>query len=278
MTAPPDLSSDLSLVAADQRDFVRALARGLAVIKSFEGAQSALSLSEVAVRAGLNRGTVRRALITLQALGYVAEDRGRFVLTAHTLQLGYSYLSSQPIWTLARPYVEDLSARTNEACSLSVLDGDSIVYILRVTTPRLLHDKLAIGSRLPAYPASMGRVLLAALSDEALDAYLTNTRLKPLTPLTIVDPKRLRAIILQVREAGYAVNDQEMEMGLRSIAVPIVGADGKTIAALNIGASSARTSYVEMEKNFLPELRDVARRIAELLRHAGMRASQGMTH
>src|SRR6185369_888543 len=158
--------------------------------------------------------------------------------------------------------------------SLSVLDDGAIVYLLRITTPRLLHDKLAIGSRLPAYPASMGRVLLAALPDKALDAYLAETKLKSLTPLTITDPKRLRAIILQARESGYAVNDQEMEMGLRSIAVPIVDADGKTIAALNIGASAARTSYVEMERDFLPELRKVAQRISVLLRHTGIRASQ----
>jgi len=272
MTAPPNLSSALSGKDADQRDFVRALARGLGVIESFEGVQYALTLSEVAARAGLSRGTVRRALITLQTLGYVSEDRGRFALTPRTLRLGYSYLSSQPIWTLARPYIEDLNARTNETSSLAVLDEGMIVYLLRVTTPRLLHDKLAIGSRLAAYPASMGRVLLAALPDEALDAYFASTPLKPLTPLTIVDEKRLRSIIQQVREAGYAVNDQEMEMGLRSIAVPISDGEGKTIAALNISASAARTSYMEMEKDFLPELREVAAKITDLLRHAGIRA------
>jgi IclR family transcriptional regulator, pca regulon regulatory protein len=250
-------------------DFVRALARGLAVIESFDGVQGSASLSEIAARAKLSRGTVRRALITLQSLGYLAEEAGRFSLLPRALRLGYSYLSSQPLWTLARPYVEEVHAKTGETSSLAVLDNGMIVYLLRIVASSLMHDKLTIGSRLPAYPASMGRVLLAGLSEPELDRYLRETELKQLTPLTVIDPARLRVLIAQAREDGFAVNDQEMELGLRSIAVPITAHNGAVVAALNIGSSSVRTSYVEMEKNFLPVLREAARKISDLIAHSG---------
>lgn len=254
------------------RDFVRALARGLAVIESFQNAQETASLSELAQRTNLSRGTVRRALLTLQELGYVHEKNGQFALTPRTLRLGYSYLSSQPIWTLTRPFVEEVFEQTGETTSLSVLDDGMIVYLIRLVAPRLLHDRLAIGSRLPAYPASMGRVLLAGLPPEELDAYLSKTELRALTPLTIIDPKRVKGLIDQARESGYAVNDQEMEIGLRSIAVPIKDPDNNVIAAVNIGCSTARTSYAEMEKNFLPVLRAAAAKIGDLVAHAGVRS------
>lgn len=192
------------------RDFVRALARGLAVIESFEDTESTASLSEIAARAQLSRGTVRRALMTLQSLGYLAEENGRFSLLPRTLRLGYSYLSSQPLWALARPYVEEVHAQTGETTSLSALDDRMIVYLIRITASRLMHDRLTIGSRLPAYPASMGRVLLAGLPKTELERYLRETELKQLTPLTVIDPSRLRLLIDQAREAGFAVNDQEM--------------------------------------------------------------------
>lgn len=252
------------------RDFVRALARGLAVIESFEDAQSSFSLSEIAVRAKLSRGTVRRALMTLQSLGYLAEENGRFSLLARTLRLGYSYLSSQPLWALARPYVEEVHAQTGETTSLSVLDEGMIVYLIRITASRLMHDTLTIGSRLPAYPASMGRVLLAGLPEAELKRYLRETEFKQLTPLTVIAPARLRVLINQARESGFAVNDQEMELGLRSIAVPVTTRDGTVVAALNIATSSVRTSYVEMEKNFLPVLRAAAGKISDLLAHSGL--------
>lgn len=265
-------------VVDTSRDFVRALARGLSVIESFQGAERPLSLSDLAVRTKLSRGTVRRALLTLESLGYVSEDHGQFTLTPRALRLGYSYLSSQPIWTLTRPIVEEVFAKTGETTSLSVLDDGMIVYLIRITAPRLLHDKLSIGSRLPAYPASMGRVLLAGLTDSELDSYLEKTELRAITPYTVVDPKRVRALVQQARESGYAVNDQEMELGLRSIAVPIKGPDGSVSAAINIGCSSARTSYAEMEMNFLPILRDAASRIGDILAYAGLRAGQAQKY
>jgi IclR family pca regulon transcriptional regulator len=254
----------------NSRDFVRALARGLAVIESFEGVPGPISLSDLAARAKLSRGTVRRALLTLQALGYLHEDDGRFTLTPRTLRLGYSYLSSQPVWTLTRPYVEEVYAKTGETTSLSVLDEGMIVYLIRIAAPRLLHDRLTIGSRLPAYPASMGRVILAGLSDEALRKYLAKTDIRQLTPLTVVDRERIYALIQQARKDGYAVNDQEMELGLRSIAVPITAESNTPLAALNVSCSTVRTSYAEMERNLLPVLREAARKISDVLRHAGI--------
>jgi IclR family pca regulon transcriptional regulator len=254
----------------NNRDFVRSLARGLAVIESFEGTQNAVSLSDIAVRTKLSRGTVRRTFITLQALGYLSEADGRFTLTPRALRLGYSYLSSQPRWALARPYVEEVHAQTDETTSLSVLDAGMIVYLIRIATPRVMHDKLMTGSRLPAYPASMGRVLLAGLPQAELDRYLSETEFRQLTPLTVIDPVRLKMLIQRARETGFAVNDQEMELGLRSIAVPITASNGTVVAALNIGCSSVRTSYVEMETNFLPVLRAAARKIGEVLIHSGL--------
>jgi IclR family transcriptional regulator, pca regulon regulatory protein len=275
MTYPDDESSkfpsDDDAAGRDSgREFVRALARGLAVIETFEGTPQAMTLSEIAQRAELSRGTVRRVLITLQALGYLSEERGRFALTPRVLRLGYSYLSSQPVWALARPYVEGLSSQTGETVSLAVLDAGMIVYVYRVAAARLMHDGLTIGARLPAYCASMGRVLLAGLSREELERYLSGTELRQLTPYTVTDPERLRAIIALSRETGFAVNDQEMEVGLRSIAVPVTDHDGKAVAALNISCSTARTSHVEMERNLLPPLRAAARAISNLLTHAGV--------
>jgi IclR family pca regulon transcriptional regulator len=260
------------MAGENSRDFVRALARGLAVIESFGEAASGASLSEIATRAKLSRGTVRRALVTLQSLGYLAEQNGRFSLSPRTLRLGYSYLSSQPIWVLARPYVEEVHAQTGETTSLSVLNDGMIVYLIRITASRLMHDNLTIGSRLPAYPASMGRVLLGGLRDEALERYLREAQVKQLTPLTVVDRAKLRTLIRQTREAGYAISDQEMELGLRSIAVPVKARDATVIAALNVATSSVRTSNAEMEKNFLPVLQAAAKKISDVLAQAGLSA------
>jgi IclR family transcriptional regulator, pca regulon regulatory protein len=252
------------------REFVRALARGLAVIESFEGIQHPLTLSEIAARTKLSRGTVRRALITLNALGYLSDERGRFTLTPRVLRLGYSYLSSQPLWTMARPYVEAVSEETGETASLAVLDAGMIVYVLRVVAPRLLHDALTVGTRLPAYCASMGRVLLAGLPEPELDRYFRETEFRQLTPFTVIDVDRLKAIMALTRETGFAVNDQEMEVGLRSIAVPITNLEGAVVAALNVSSSTARISHVEMEKNFLPMLKTAAHEISNLLVHSGI--------
>jgi len=271
MPAPRTESSELSDTSdQENRDFVRALARGLSVIESFEESQHPLTLSEIATRAGLSRGTVRRSLITLKTLGYLSEDRGRFALTPRILRLGYAHLSSQPVWLLAQPRMAALSKEVNETVSLAVLDDGMIVYLLRITAPRLLHNQVSIGSRLPAYPASMGRVLLAGLSEKDFEHYLRRTELRQLTPFTVIDPERLRRLVKQARDDGFAVNDQEMEVGLRSIAVPIKGVGGITVAALNISASAARISNVEMQSSLLSALRATASQISDQLVHSGI--------
>ena len=208
-------------------------------------------------------------LITLQAHGYVAEERGRFSLAARVLRLGYAHLSSQPAWKLARPAAESLSRELGETVSMAVLSEGMIVYLLRVTAPRLLHDHLTIGSRMPAYPASMGRVLLAGLGEDELDRYFVATELRQLTPFTVVEERRLRSLVAHAREDGYAVNDQEMEVGLRSIAVPLA-ADGKVVAALNVSVPAARVTQGEMLRNILPALRSTAANVSTLLTHAGL--------
>ncbi len=250
------------------RDVVRALLRGLAVIESFEGAMHPSSLAEVASRVGLSRGTTRRVLITLQASGYVVEERGRFSLSSRVLRLGYAHLSSQPAWALARPVAESLSRALGETVSMAVLSEGVIVYLLRVVAPRLLHDHLTIGSRMPAYPASMGRVLLAGLGSDALDRYFRETELRQLTPFTVVEEQGLRTLIGHARQDGYAINDQEMELGLRSVAVPL-WASGKVAAALNVSVSAARVTLGEMVQNLLPPLQEAAASVSNLLTHAG---------
>jgi IclR family pca regulon transcriptional regulator len=246
--------------------YVQSLARGLSVICAFGPGHGAMTLSEVAEAAGVTRAGARRILLTLQSLGYVTLDGRLFRLSPKILSLGYSYLSSLDFWSFAEPIMEALVERVHESCSASVLDGDDIVYVLRVPTRRIMSINLGIGSRLPAYAASMGRVLLAALSDCELDDYLANTKPAPYTRLTVRDTDALRAAIGLARERGWALVDQELEEGLRSIAVPIVNRSGRTIGALNISAHASRVPIVRMVEELLPELQRAKREIDEALR------------
>ncbi|CEA08889.1 Pca regulon regulatory protein [Arthrobacter saudimassiliensis] len=213
--------------------FVQSLARGLAVIRAFDAEHVSMSLSEVARRTGLTRATARRFLLTLTELGYVRTDGRSFELTALVLQLGYAYLSGQSLPQLAQPLLEDLSRQIHESTSASVLDGNEIVYVARIHTRRLMTVGIAVGTRFPAYATSMGRVLLAGLPEEELERYIADVELAPLTERTITDPQRLREEIARVRERGWAVVDQELEIGLRSVAVPIFSPTGAVVAALN---------------------------------------------
>src|SRR2546423_5474021 len=212
-------SSRPILQAADE--YVQSLARGLSVIKTCGEDAPSLTLSEVAARVGLTRATPRRILWTLHRLGYVHSDGRNFNLAVRTLDLGYAYLSSMNLWEAAQPYMEEVVEHVHESCSASVLDDTDIVYVARVPTHRIMSITLGIGTRLPAYATSMGRVLLAGLSEEELDAYFRRARLEPLTEKTVVDPKRLRRIVEAVRRRRFALVDQELEQGVRSVAVPI---------------------------------------------------------
>ena len=214
-----------------------------------------MTLTEVADAAGITRAGARRILLTLQTLGYVRVDGRVFRLAPKILNLGYSYLSSLDFWSFAEPIMERLVERVHESCSASVLDGDDIVYVLRVPTRRIMSINLGIGSRLPAYAASMGRVLLAALSECELNEYLAKTKRTAYTKQTVFEAPELTATLATVRDRGWALVDQELEEGLRSIAVPLHDRRGRVLAALNISAHASRVSVERMTDEFLPELR-----------------------
>lgn len=243
-------------------DFVRSFDRGLAVIRAFGPDHQHLTLSEVAVRTGLTRAAARRFLLTLVELGYVHADGRTFSLRPRILELGYAYLSTLDLGEVAAPHMEDLVAATRESSSVSVLDGDDIVYVVRVPTHRIMTVTLAVGSRLPAYATSMGRVLLAALDPADLDAYLDRVRLEALTSRTVTTPQRLRAVLADVARLGYATVDQELEDGLRSAAAPIVGRDGRVTAALNVSVHASRTTTEQLDEVMVPQLLATAARIS----------------
>ncbi len=235
-------------------DFIQSLERGLAVIGSFSGERRRQTLSEVAATTGLTRATARRVLLTLTELGYVDQSGRVFSLAPKVLDLGYAYLSSQPMVELAQRPMERLVDEVNESSSMSVLDGTEIVYVARVPTRRIMTISLAVGSRLPAYPTAMGRVLLAGLSDEEVDEHIGRIHLEPLTESTITDPRRLRDAIREVRGQGWALVDQELEVGVRSIAAPISVGSGTVRAAINVSGHATRVSVERLREDFLPLL------------------------
>ena len=215
-------------------EFVQSLARGFAVIRAFDEQHADLTLSEVAARAGLSRATARRFLYTLVALEYVRTDGRVFALTPRVLQLGHAYLSSLQLPAVAEPHLKRLSEQVGESTSASVLDGDDVVYVARVANRRIMTVSISVGTRFPAHATSMGRVLLAHLPPEELTAYLDRADLRALTPQTVTSTSQLRAVLLQVREQGWALVDQELEVGLRSVAVPLRGRGGHVVAAMNV--------------------------------------------
>ena len=242
-------------------DFVQSLDRGLAVIRCFSSERPSLTLSEVAERTGLTRAAARRFLLTLQELGYVGSTGRQFSLRPRVLALGYAYLSSFSVAQIAQPHLEDLAEELHESCSVSVLDGDDIVYVARASANRIMTIALTVGTRLPPYPTSMGRVLLAWLPPAEIDAILGRTSLRKLTEQTVVDPDELKQILATVRAQGWAAVDQELEAGVRSVAVPIRDSSGKVMAAINASAHAARVPMRTLEKQFLPRLLDAARQI-----------------
>ena len=262
----PSAASEIAAHAGDP-NFMASLARGLAVIRAFAQQRTRLTTAQLSLRTGIPRAAVRRVLYTLCALGYAGTEDGRtFLLHPKILALGYAYLSSTPLATSAQPLLDYVSRTVHESCSMSVLDGDEILYVARASTSRrIMSIDLGIGSRLPAYCTSMGRVLLASLPQGDLAAYLRRAKLLPLTPRTEFSRDGLAAILQGVRAKRYAVVDQELEIGLRSIAVPVVASGGRVAAALNVGTQAARVTIGEMEKRFLPVLRAAARDLGMLL-------------
>jgi IclR family transcriptional regulator, pca regulon regulatory protein len=250
-------------------DFVQSLDRGLAVIRAFGPDRERLSLSEVARATGLTRAATRRFLLTLVELGYVRSDGREFSLRPRVLELGYAYLSGLALPEIAAPHLEELVAKVRESSSISVLDGDHIVYVARVPTKRIMTVAISVGTRFPAYATSMGRVMLAAMSPESLDLYLARANLDALTGRTVTDPEALRAVIGDVARQGYALVDQELEEGLRAIALPIHGKGGSVTAAINLSAHASRVTMTAMRTDLLPALQETARRIEADLRSQG---------
>jgi len=246
--------------------YVQSFARGLSVIRAFGPQRPQMTLSEVAAACGLTRAGARRILLTLAHLGYVSMDDRKFSLTPRILELGYSYLSATPLWDLALPYMEEVAETTRESCSVSVLDGADVVYILRLSTHKVMSINLSVGSRLPAWVTSMGRVLLAGLPPAEQDRVLAASDIRALTPHTVTDLGELKRILAQVRADGYACVVQELEPGLQSVAVPIVDRGGRVIGAMNVSGHANRYSREAMLDVFLPPLRRAAEQIDQALR------------
>ncbi|THC39494.1 IclR family transcriptional regulator C-terminal domain-containing protein [Massilia sp. Mn16-1_5] len=245
--------------------FMTSLARGLAVVQAFSDSRKPQTIAQISQKTGIPRAAVRRCLYTLQQLGYVDAELNNFSLRPKVLTLGYSYLSSTPLTVSSQPYLNGISRELGESCSLAVLDDGEVLYVARSAASRVMSVALNTGSRLPAYCTSLGRVMLAHLAPHELDAYFEKARLKAMTDKTVTSQKRLREILAQVRQDGYAINDEELELGLRSIAVPVRGASGQVLAALNVGAQAGRVSAERMRQEFLPVLQRGAQELAVLL-------------
>lgn len=263
MTTPTTDDANSSPEPGDS--YVQSLARGLEVIRSFSAESPRQTLTEVAERAGLTRAGARRILLTLQTLGYVHHDGRLFQLTPRMLDLGFAYLSSLPFWNLAEPVMEALVAEVKESCSAAVLDGTDIVYVLRVPTQKIMRINLGVGSRLPAYCTSMGRMLLAGLPESELRQRLQDSQPVARTQATVVDIDQLMDRIAQVREQGWSLVDQELEEGLISMAAPIKDRQGQTLAALNISGQANRSNAQVMQDTMLGPLLSASQTISRMV-------------
>jgi IclR family pca regulon transcriptional regulator len=243
------------------RQFVQSLERGLDVIRALSLPGQGQTLSDVARDTGLTRASARRFLLTLEELGYVRSDDRRFALTPRVLELGYAFLSSLTLPQIAQPHLRELVQQVRESSSVSVLDGADVVYVAREPTQRIMTVAISVGTRFPAYATSMGRVLLAGLADEQLDEFLETVELEALTAATITDRERLRKVIERVRAQGWALVDQELEDGLRSVAVPIRNSSGEVVAAMNLSTHVSRRTAAAIREELLPPLREAAERI-----------------
>jgi len=263
--AAATVADEIQALSGDP-NFMTSLARGLAVIRGFSQQRRKMSIAQLSIRTGIPRAAVRRCLYTLAKLGYVgSEEGGTFELRPQIVSLGHAYLSSAPLVMAAQPILDQVSATTHESCSLAIMDDDEILYVARSSSSkRIMSIDLGVGSRLAAHCTSMGRVLLAHLPADELSAYLRRVKLAPYTNRTIVSKEKLAETLAGVRDAGYAIVDQELEIGLRSIAVAVKDYRARVAAAINISAQAPRVSIAEMEKSFLPPLRLAAEELGML--------------
>ena len=246
-------------------DFVQSLERGITVIRSFSAESSRQTLSDVARRTELPRATARRLLLTLEELGYVRSDGKHFELTARVLDIGYSFVSSLGLQDIAQPYLESFSQAVNESSSVSVLDHTDIVYIARMPTKRIMTVAIGLGSRFPAFQTSMGRVLLAELPDDEVVSIFDRSDRSRGTEHTVASSAELLDRLREVREAGWALVNQELEIGVRSLAAPLRDASGTAVAAVNVSTHAGRTDLTEIHEVFLPRLLDTASQISDAL-------------
>jgi IclR family pca regulon transcriptional regulator len=262
-TRPLTIAEEIE--AMTDPSFMTSLARGLAVLRAFSDQRRSLTIAQISHKTGIPRAAVRRCLYTLKQLGYAESEQNNFSLKPKILSLGYSYLSSTPLTVSAQPCLNAISRTLNESCSLAVLDNSEVLYVARSATSRIMSIALNTGSRLPAYCTSLGRVMLANLPEEALNAYLENVKLRAYTERTVVSVERLREILTEVKKSGFAIVEEELEIGLRSIAVPVHGATGNVHAALNVGAQATRVNSRQLEEDFLPVLLKGAQELSVLL-------------
>lgn len=235
-------------------DFVEALARGLEVIKAFQPGRPTMTLSEVAAEAGLARPTARRSLITLQHLGYVRAEGGGFALTPRVLDLGTAYVDSLSLWDVARPHMQALVARTDESTSIGQLDGSDVVYVARVAVPKIVTLSVTIGTRFPALQTSLGKVLLAALAEDRVDAVLSEPSRSGIRPVRRPSRAEREATLREVRARGWALADEELAPGIRSVAAPLRDGTGAVVAALNVNTHAGETSLARLIGEHLPAM------------------------
>jgi IclR family pca regulon transcriptional regulator len=248
-------------------NFMTSLARGLAVIQAFSQRQRELTVSQISAKTGFSRAAVRRCLYTLAKLGFAASDDSRhFHLRPRVLALGHSYISSMPLASMAQPILENVSHILHESCSIATLDRTDIVYIARANVTRIMSIDLVVGSRLPAFCTSMGRILMADLPAQKLDEFLARTEFKRYTERTVANAEKLRQILRLVQRNGYCIVDQELESGLRSMAVPIRDSAGRVVAALNVGAHAQRVSIQDLQVRFLPHLNAAAQELSVVVK------------
>ena len=243
-------------------EFIQSLDRGLAVIRAFSNEIDMLSLADVARITGLSRASVRRALLTLETLGYVGSRSNRFYLRPRVLDLGYAFLSSSSAIDITQDQLRRLSARIGESVSACEYDDGDVVYVARAATETIMPIRLGIGRRLPAFCTSTGRVLISEFTPEQLDEFFEKYPREKLSPATIVDEAELRDKIAEVREQGWALNNQEVDLGARSVAAPVIGADGRYVSAVNVSVSTSRVSVQQLIDEYLPQLLDATAKIS----------------
>ena len=248
-----------------ERDVVSGLEKGLAVIEAFDEKNPKLSLTDVARLTGLTRAAARRYLLTLVKNRYADFDGKFFWLAPRVLRLGYAYLSSTALPGRLQPFLEEISGQTGESSSAGILDGADVVYVARSSTSRIMAVDLSVGSRLPAYCTALGRVLLAVSAPGAVKKYLKSVELVPLTPKTKHTAQELRQIIDEVRDNGFSVVDEELALGLRSVAVPVFNARGEPVTSINISVAAVRMTVPDILERFLPVLLSVQKELRRVL-------------